>query len=217
MATESKFQDSVIEWHHKAIQRYVPSFSRDGTILNVLGIQVAINERIDLQTRVWPQLRIITETRTDCGPNYSLWFWHIDDIIEDLGKEAEAIYSPKWANDFECAKHLILGMVLLKYTKLQAPSDESFPIPSITLPATLPRWNLPEMRHILNNNTICRTVVETSSTNRLGPQLCLVPYWIEVGDIVCQSIGCTTPVVLRHVEDGNFRFIGDCYVYEKPG
>jgi hypothetical protein len=56
----------------------------------------------------------------------------------------------------------------------------------------------------------CRTLIQTDTG-----ELCLAPFWAQEGDIVCQLIGCTVPVILRRRDDGRYTFVGDCYVYAK--
>jgi hypothetical protein len=46
-------------------------------------------------------------------------------------------------------------------------------------------------------------------------ELCLAPFWAQEGDIVCQLIRCTVPVILRRRGDGRYTFVGDCYFYAK--
>lgn len=210
-------QNFVGEWHHEAIQKHAPSFLGNGTILNVLGIQLATIKCINLQTSVWPQLHIIIETRKYHGSNSPLWLWRIDDIFDNLSAEAEDVYKPKGIIKAESARHFILGSFLLRYTKLSAFPDGSSPFSPPTPPPTPPRWDLPDLYDMMAFIVSSRTIATTDSTNKYGPQLCLVPYWTEVGDILCQIVGCTAPVILRPVGNDNFKFIGDCYVYEKPG
>jgi hypothetical protein len=58
----------------------------------------------------------------------------------------------------------------------------------------------------------CRTVVETDTL-----ELAVAPFWTQRDDLLCQFIGCTAAVVLRKQKDGNYRFIGDTYVFQKMG
>lgn len=58
----------------------------------------------------------------------------------------------------------------------------------------------------------CRTAIETDSLD-----VALAPMWTKPGDILCQFIGCTAAVILKPLDGGVYKFIGDCYVLGKMG
>lgn len=60
--------------------------------------------------------------------------------------------------------------------------------------------------------TRCRNAVETDTV-----ELALTPSWSQPGDVLCQLIGCTAATVLRKLDSGNYKFIGECYVLGKMG
>lgn len=58
----------------------------------------------------------------------------------------------------------------------------------------------------------CRTAIETD-----GLDVALAPMWTKPGGIICQFVGCTAAVILKHLNGEIYKFIGDCYVLGKMG
>jgi hypothetical protein len=55
--------------------------------------------------------------------------------------------------------------------------------------------------------TRSRTAIKADSGD-----ICLVPFWAEIEDVMLHLLGCDIAIVLRKCEDGSYKFIGECYI-----
>jgi hypothetical protein len=58
-----------------------------------------------------------------------------------------------------------------------------------------------------------RNVIRTRPVNNDRPYIGIAPQESQKGDIICIFFGCSVPVVLQPQEDGEFKFVGECYVH----
>jgi hypothetical protein len=57
-----------------------------------------------------------------------------------------------------------------------------------------------------------RNVIRTKPVDG-PPYIGIAPEGSAKGDIICIFFGCSVPVVLQPQDDGEFKFIGECYVH----
>jgi hypothetical protein len=74
----------------------------------------------------------------------------------------------------------------------------------------LPDEFLHRVQQVVWNRTVIRT--QTDSVND-QPFIGLAPQGSQRGDIICIFFGCSVPVVLRGQDNGEFQFVGECYVH----
>ena len=207
-------EPSIYNWHSKSIQHHKPTFLEDSTVVEVSGVLISTIEETDLEIKIIPQLtRKATSIRDDKRIDYVVTEWDLEGFLKDLDKEAGAVSTHPEMDRNEDAAHTLLGALLLRYSKSsnivhQPPPDTPT---SQLLPQPDTKRNLSNMYDSINTITRCRTVARTTLE-----EFCLVPFWTAQGDLVCQFVGCTVPVVLRRNGQGDFRFIGECYMYQKP-
>jgi hypothetical protein len=201
-------------WHFQAIQDHFPAFSKDCTNMAVSGISISNVKRLNLENELLPRLEKVSSDILDLnGNSYRLVNWDfLSDAEELLQSALQAL--PDDLIIWEDPASIILGMLLLKLDPNRPRRPKTSTNPSPMLLSEVPKPDGSGFRSVydsIQSVVRCRTVAETNSL-----ELMLAPYWAEVGDLICQFVGCTVPVVLRRNSNGNYKFIGDCYVYGKP-
>jgi hypothetical protein len=145
----------------------------------------------------------------------------LEGFLQELNKEAGEVSTRSYMNNNEDAAYALLEALLLGYNEKQRSLYVSLLDRLIwglrTLGTLFSEWTscykriLSNMQYFVHCVTQCRTVARTD----LG-DLCLVPFWAEPGDLLCQFVWCTVPVISRKNELGDWKYIGECYVYRKP-
>lgn len=199
-------EPSIHNWHSNSIQHYEPSFSEDYKIIEVSGVRIGAIEETELEVKIIPQLtKNATPINDGKRIEYIVTEWNLEGFLQELNEEAGAVSTHPEMNSNEDAAHALLGALLLRYSKPSKPVHQ--PPPEAPTSQALPRPNnkriLSNMYNLINTSTGCRTVARTNSG-----EFCLVPFWTGPGDLVCQFVGCTVPVILRK-NGGDFKFIGE--------
>jgi hypothetical protein len=205
---------SEFEWHSDRIQKYPPTFDPSCGTVYAHGLHLGIVQRTQLELAL-PQ---ISKQSKDVDDNsdrsFRLITWNFGDDGNDfirVGRHS-SLRSCLASPGHEEAANVLLGVLHSKLNEDLTRPTQSVLHPTNAIQSTNSlnrefRSTLDDLKVI----TQCRTVIETDSL-----LLCLAPFWVEAGDIVCRFIGCTSPTILRPNDAGGYRFVGECYVYGTP-
>jgi hypothetical protein len=211
---EKVVSKSQTKWHSAALRRFPPIFSEDLLLMEVSGIRYGLITGTKLEVEFIPGIRIreLSEGKDENGVSTSIPLerhWDFGDNAKELFRpllERFPAGSEAW-HPVRTSSTLLLMFILqeplvLHEAKLLRPAFWKRPF--------IKRKPFSEAYDALQTEAHCRTLIMTD--NR---EICLAPFWAQEGDIVCQLVGCTAPVILRSRGDERYIFIGDCYIYEK--
>jgi hypothetical protein len=195
----------VPSWHFQAIQDHMPIFSRDCSHMSVSGVSIGNITRLNLEDEILPGLEKKSSEVPDLnGTSYRLIYWDFLDDAKDLFQRAlQAL--PADPIIWEDAASILLGMLLLKLDPSRLRRSKMSTNPPSMLLGEPPKPDGSDFQRFydsIRSVVRCRTVVETNSLD-----LVLAPYWVEVGDVICQLVGCTVPIVLRN-SNGEYNSLG---------
>jgi hypothetical protein len=128
-----------------------------------------------------------------------------------LNDEAEAILGERiWGGDGD------IGLNVQVHIGLGESSGQVWNInPACTEPPGLPWSELypdPKQFNCYNVGLQRSTFPRRFTITKKG-YMGLTPPKAQVGDLICVFIGASTPFVVREMEDGYFRLVGECYVH----
>jgi hypothetical protein len=204
---------SKSEWHFVAMRRFPSVFSEDLLLMAVSGIRYGLIIRTKLEVEFIPGIRVEerSEYRDETGVSSSVplerkWYFG-DNVEEQIHRLIE-----EFPSDSEGWQPFRRSSTLLSIFVLQEPSllhEAKVLRPAFWKRPFSEQKSFDEAYSELHSRTYCRTLSRIDKGD-----LCLAPFWVQEGDIVCQIIGCTVPVILRRRGDG-YTFVGDCYVWAK--
>jgi len=197
-----------------------PDFEENDNVLTVQGICLGTIKRVNLEFIILEDLRkqrwhddicsteTAESTHTAAKRSDAPAWWYFEASAERLFLPAIKNLDP---SDEQWETHLELFFDMVKLEWYPSGSDWCENISSSELPILPSKQRLEDFGAFyahLQGLMKSRTVFETEDL-KIGVAL----DFAEPGDIVCQVLGCSVPLVLRRDPDGNFRFIGDAYVY----
>jgi hypothetical protein len=209
-----KVSKSESEWHSAALRRFPPLFSEDLLLMTVSGIQYGLITGTKLEEEFIPGIRINewSEYEDESGVSTSVpleRLWNFGDYAKNLVRPL----LERFPVDSEAWQTLARPSTLLSMFILQEPlvlHETKLLRPAFWRRPFIKRKPFSKACDMLQSETHCRTLIKIDTG-----ELCLAPFWAQEGDIVCQLIGCSPPIILRRHGDGKYTFVGDCYVYAK--
>ena len=203
-------------------ESYNPRFSADLSILSVTGVHISIVKRSNLEMEVIPNLTILerpiqTSKTADIIGRYAHCSknWNFPESIAQsfviLGYDTNELYARMFlkGNKEKTALEIVLKAVYLEknYSVNLFPYPEELTLRDIYKVSS---GEVQEWYAHIQAITESRTIIETDTLD-IG----LAPFWTQPGDILCQLVTSSFPFILRKLDDGNYRFIGECYMYGK--
>lgn len=185
-------------WHSVAIRRQPPHFSGDLSTLVVSGICLSVIQRTQLEHQLVPNLWKVSQ---------NVWQFEAGarDLLHHALKEIPSMFAYRPENQLQDTTRLLLAMLRLRRDTKGYSQTQLGELPEILRNGSSEFTELYDNMKIVTDS---RTVIEMEDL-KLG----LAPLWTLPGDVVCQIVGCNIPIVLRRQSDGNYKFIGECYVH----